>query len=102
MYELNIITEDTPVCMLTVRQQKELIASAVKEALSGHDPESTTTMEAKRYVYGISGIASLFQVSHATAIKIKNGVIKPAVMQQGRKIVVDAEMALELFREGKK
>lgn len=50
-----------------------------------------------RYVYGLRGIRELFNVSHATAQKLKDGILKPAVRQCGRKIVVDAGMAMELF-----
>ena len=53
----------------------------------------------KRYVHGISGIKSLFNCSYPTAHKLKETIIKPAVMQQGRVIVVDAELAVQLFKE---
>jgi len=36
-------------------------------------------------------------VSHATAQKLKNGVLKDAVSQQGRILLVDVEEALRLF-----
>ena len=36
-----------------------------------------------------------------TAQRYKNGIIKDAVKQYGRKIVVDADLALELFAEAK-
>lgn len=50
-----------------------------------------------KYVYGIKGIADLFGCSVPTANKIKrSGKIDKAITQVGRKIVVDAEMALEL------
>ncbi|MGL5277248.1 DUF3853 family protein [Myroides sp.] len=52
----------------------------------------------KRYVYGIAGIAKLFNCSISTANKIKKeGKIKKAILQYGRKIIVDADLALELF-----
>lgn len=51
----------------------------------------------ERYVYGIAGIAKLFCCSTRTASKIKSsGKIDKAIQQLGRKIVVNAEMALEL------
>ena len=55
------------------------------------------------YVYGLRGIQQLFGVSHKTAQEYKDGLIKDAVRQNGRKIVVDADYALELFsrRKGK-
>lgn len=54
----------------------------------------------KHYVHGIPGIAQLFNCSIATANRIKSsGKIDEAITQVGRKIVVDADLALELARE---
>lgn len=51
----------------------------------------------KKYVYGIGGIARLFGCSMPTANRIKkSGRIDRAITQIGRKIIVDADMALEL------
>lgn len=51
----------------------------------------------KKYVYGIAGIAELFGCSMPTANRIKkSGKIEKAIIQIGRKIIVDAELALEL------
>jgi len=51
----------------------------------------------KKYVYGIGGIARLFGCSIPTANSIKkSGGIDRAITQIGRKIIVDADMALEL------
>ena len=51
-------------------------------------------------VYGLKGIEQLFNCSTTTAWRIKNSEwIKPAISQVGRKIVVDADLALELAHE---
>lgn len=51
----------------------------------------------KHHVYGIAGIAKLFGCSMPTAHRIKkSGKIDRAITQIGRKIIVDAEFALEL------
>ena len=51
----------------------------------------------KKYVYGIGGIARLFGCSIPTANRIKkSGMIDRAITPIGRKILVDADMALEL------
>ncbi|MDH6357773.1 DUF3853 family protein [Parabacteroides sp. PF5-9] len=51
----------------------------------------------KKHVYGIAGIARLFGCSMPTANRIKqSGKIDKAITQIGRKIIVDAELALEL------
>ena len=55
------------------------------------------TETSKKYVYGIVGIARLFGCSMPTANRIKqSGKIDKAITQIGRKIIVDADLALEL------
>ena len=59
-------------------------------------PQPVTDTE-RKYVYGILGIAKLFGCSLPTANRIKkSGKIDKAITQIGRKIIVDAELALEL------
>ena len=54
----------------------------------------------KKYVQGINGIANLFGCSKSTAQRIKNsGVINDAITQVQRKILVDADLALQLVKE---
>lgn len=51
----------------------------------------------KKVVYGMLGIAKLFNCSITTANRIKKSKkIEKAITQIGRKIIVDAELALEL------
>lgn len=58
---------------------------------------NTITETNRRYVYGYAGIAQLFNCSIPTAARIKNsGRINNAITQIGRKIIVDAELALQL------
>ena len=53
----------------------------------------------KRYVYGIRGIAQLLKCSKSKANRIKkSGVIDEAIIQNGRKIIVDVELALQLIK----
>ena len=66
---------------------------------SANQPTSTIAHDGteKRHVYGIAGIAKLFGCSMPTAHRIKkSGKIDKAITQIGRKIIVDAELALEL------
>lgn len=82
------ITSNTRIIDLTVGQLTKAQAPAVEQA-----PEQT-----KRLVYGISGIAQLFNCSMTTANRIKaSGRIDEAITQHGRIIVVDADKALVLF-----
>ena len=56
--------------------------------------------KSRNYVYGLKGIEQLFNCSTTTAWRIKNSEwIKSAISQVGRKIVVDADLALELAHE---
>lgn len=90
------IGDDIRLIDLTVGELKELFSSLL--------PKRTPVVPAqpkmeKHLVYGIKGIRDLFQVSDSTARKLKDGCIKKAVSQVGRKIVVDADMALMLFND---
>lgn len=91
-----IIENTTPLAALTVGDIKELLTE-----LGVSHSGQTAQHPGKRYVYGLKGIQALFGVSHLTAQHYKDGFLKPAVMQQGRKIVVDAEKAMELFKNYK-
>lgn len=53
----------------------------------------------KNYVYGLSGLSKLFGCSVSTAQRIKSsGILDSAIVQHGRLIVVDADLALELVK----
>ena len=59
--------------------------------------KASSSKEEKRYMYGLAGIARLFGCSLPTANRIKqSGKINRAITQIGRKIIVDADLALEL------
>ena len=86
------ITSDTRIIDLTVGQLMDLFAKAQAPATQ------TQPKEEKRLVYGISGIAQIFNCSMTTANRIKaSGRIDDAITQHGRIIVVDANKALQLF-----
>ena len=88
-----LITSDTRIIDLTVGQLMELLEQKQAPAEIKEEPE-----KAKRLVYGIAGIAQLFNCSMTTANRIKaSGRIDDAITQHGRIIVVDAEKALVLF-----
>ena len=90
--------ENTPLGALTVGDLKRLIEEILStntgSILSGKKGNSPTDL-----VYGIRGIEQLFHVSHKTAQAYKDTFLKPAVCQNGRKIVVDRDLALKLFAE---
>lgn len=85
------IDGNTPIAMLTVGQLVEVLSTKLPTTIVEN------VKEEKRYVYGIAGIARLFNCSIPTANRIKaSGRIDKAIKQLGRKIVVDADLALEL------
>ncbi len=54
----------------------------------------------KNYVYGIKGIEEICNCSNSTAKRIKkSGVIADAIIQYGRKIIIDSEKARKLLKE---
>ena len=89
------MTQDTRIIDLTVAQLAEVIDKAVEESLRRRQDSGQTQPQ---FVYGIKGIAQVFGVSERQARYIKSsGVINKAIRQQGRTIVTDADLALQLF-----
>lgn len=86
------IDPNTRIIDLTVGELMELL-----ETIKTTQQEATKAPE-KRFVYGIAGIAQIFNCSMTTANRIKaSGRIDRAIKQNGRIIVVDADLALELY-----
>lgn len=89
-----MVQQDTRLIDLTVAQLAEVIDMAVEASLRRRSTEA----KPRRLVYGIKGIADIFGVSERQARNIKaSGTISKAIRQQGRTIVTDAELALDLF-----
>lgn len=92
------IDPNTRLIDLTVGDLMELIESIQGDKAA---PQAATPPK-KKYVYGIAGIAQIFNCSMTTANRIKaSGRIDKAISQTGRIIVVDADLALELFNNNK-
>lgn len=90
------------VIVLTHDQLHDIVSSAVRETLEAIKGEKPTQAnQGTEYVYGISGIRKLFNVSHVTAQKYKNTFLAPAVSQRGRNIAVNVAYARQLFNENK-
>lgn len=87
--------KDKPIWQMTGREFLHLQESLnIKEKKLQSLKEQT---KIKKHVYGLAGIAKLFGCSIPTANRIKqSGKIDQAITQIGRKIIVDAELALEL------
>lgn len=84
---------DKPIWQLSGREFAALMRSTLMEMETGKEEEPK-----KRFVFGLDGICDLFGCSKSTAERIKkSGIIDAAITQVKRKIVVDAELALQLF-----
>lgn len=87
------IDDNTPIAMLTVGQLREVL-----NIPQSQKKENTE----KKYVYGIGGIAKLIGCSMPTACRIKkSGKLDAAIKQIGRKIIVDAQLALDILSQKK-
>lgn len=88
------IKPETRIIDLTVGQLMDLLG---KE----QSVEVDNTPKGERLLYGIAGIAQLFNCSMTTANRIKaSGKIDKAISQHGRMIVIKADLALELMKKG--
>lgn len=84
-----------PIAMMTGEELCFLITKSVEGTEVG-----TPQVASKGNYYGIEGIARVFGCSVPTANRIKkSGIIDKAITQIGRKIVVDADLALSLAKE---
>ena len=96
-----MINLDKPLFQATIGDLKEALTMALRDIEL--ESEGKTKTAPKRYVYGIAGIAKLFNCSESTAQKIKSsGEIDDAISQIGDIIVVDGDYALDLLRVSKK
>ena len=87
---------DKPVWEMTGEELLFLAQHGIMST-SGETTMSSSSQKERRYVYGLAGIARLFGCSLPTANRIKqSGKINRAITQVGRKIIVDADLALEL------
>ncbi len=88
-----------PLWQFTGKDHEFMIKHVLEENLS---MEEENTLSQKRFVLGYEGIATLFGCSRSTAQRIKkSGVIDDAITQVNRKILVDADLALQLVKESK-
>ena len=84
-----------PIAMMTGEELTFLLNSSMEAKANEQTP-----IVQKRTFYGIEGIAQVFGCSVPTANRIKrSGIMDAAITQIGRKIIVDADMALALAKE---
>ena len=84
--------------ILKIEQVEKRIKDLVDAVRQLSDRVEEKKPSERKYVYGIKGLASLFGCSVATAQRIKSsGTIDGAIIQRNRRIIVDAEKALQLY-----
>lgn len=93
-FDINTLMQK-PIAMMTGEELTYLLNSSIEAKAS----EKALIIQ-KRTYYGIEGIAQVFGCSVPTANRIKrSGIIDAAITQLGRKIIVDADLALQLAKE---
>lgn len=95
---MNELDLTKPLFQLTAGEFLDLLRQGIT-AEDRKDTEAKEEATQRRFVYGIAGIAQLFNCSKTTANRIKaSGKIDKAITQCGRMITVDADMALSLIK----
>lgn len=89
-----------PVWTLTVEE----LVKAIESSIGQNTVRSPVAHPSAQYIYGLDGIRKEFGVGHNTAQRLKDTVLKDAVLQAGPgcKIIIDLEMARNLYREYRK
>lgn len=100
----NLIIDFRPLWTLSVDEFRQLLRENVTVAV--HDDSHE---DVNKYIYGLDGIRKEFGVGHNTAQRLKDTVLRDAVMQAGPgcKIIVDRTLARRLYsaymeKEGKR
>ena len=92
------ITKDTPIAALTVGQFEDRLTNILNA--NNSEKESTTVVDGfneRDHIFGLRGLRVFLQVSWSTAQRWKNTFLKPAILRDGRKLVLDKAKTMELF-----
>lgn len=90
------MTDNQQIFMLTVGQLKDLIREVISNP-SNNKSEETPDSE-KRYLYSIQELATFLGVSYPTAHRLKSTILRSAVYQTGRTILIDSDKVIELMK----
>lgn len=90
-----------PVWTLTTEEFRRLLRQELGVE-NAPDIQLDDTQKSK-YIYGLNGIKKEFGVGHNTAQRLKDTILRDAVLQAGPgcKVIVDLEMARRLYRDYK-
>ena len=61
--------------------------------------EKDEELSSRNYVYGIAGIAKHLNCSKSKVSRIKDTILKPALIENGRSIIADADHIMELYNQ---
>lgn len=88
-----------PLFQATISDLLEGLKAEMQESNNEEVKMAKASLGNKRLIYGMSGLASFLGCSISTAQRIKrSGVLDDAIVQHGRIIIVDADIALELMK----
>lgn len=88
---------DTPMWQLSLGDFLQELQNIMKNPQELETP--IIENKEKEYVYGIAGLAKLIGCSTSHAARLKaQGIFDEAIIQRGRKIIIDKELALDLFK----
>ena len=82
-----------PVAMMTGEELVALQAEAINQI-----PKEKVIEPIPEYEFGLEGIMRIFNCSKSKAQRLKAGIIKDAIDQDQRTIIVDVKKALSLFQ----
>ena len=87
---------DKSLFSISVSEFIEAIKIGMAETLSNTPPDGISSK--KHYIYGLKGLCSLLGCSLSTAARVKkSGVIDAATSQQGKIVVFDADLVIDLL-----
>jgi hypothetical protein len=90
-----VVRSDTPLWQLTVQEFVELLESVLRNHVSV--PEGVAR-NPPRMVHGLDGLCEVIGCSKSTAMRLKkSGILDEAIVQTGRKIIINADKALDIL-----
>lgn len=85
---------------LTAEDFVELMAEAIKRANNTEATEVNGKVQSvSNHVWGIDGLKVLLNCSARKASQLAHGPIAPAVTRVGRRLMIDANQALQLLKD---
>ncbi len=86
---------DLPLYSLSVGEFEQFLTAVVHKTMN----ECGAGTKEKRFVYGLEGLSEILNCSISTARRIKkSGALNEAITQIVRRIIVDVDRALDLYR----